>query len=82
MSDSQLVEQAWVVYCIETQEFLCGTPNNRIYGDFGNARIFRKQSAAINSKKMQPTLKKAVVLPISVSIDRKSLFKAVLKGGE
>lgn len=82
MSEAQLIQEAWVVYCIETQEFLCGTSNNRIYGGFENARIFRKHSAAINSKKMQPTAKKAVVLPISVSIDRKLLFKAVLKGAE
>lgn len=82
MNETQVVERAWVVYCIETQEFLCGTPTNRIYGGFENARIFRKQSAATNSKKMQPKEKKAVVLPISVSIDRKLLFKSVLKGGE
>ena len=80
MSDAQITEQAWVVYCIETQEFLCGTSTNRIYGGFENARIFRKQSAATNSKKMQPATRKAVVLPISVSIDRKLLFKTVLKG--
>jgi hypothetical protein len=82
MSDNLIVEEAWVVYCIETQEFLCGTPTNRRFGEFREARIFRKRSAASNSKAMLPTAKKPVVLPITVSVDRKNMFKTVLAGGE
>lgn len=82
MNDSLLIEEAWVVYCIETQEFLCGTSNNRRFGPFNDARIFRKKSAATNSKAMLAKLLKPVVLPITVTVDKKNMFKSVLASSE
>lgn len=87
MNDRVLNEQAWVVYCVATQEFLCGTPTNRRFGQFNDARIFRKKSAASNSKNMLTDNRdfpgrKPIVVPITVTVDLRYLFKAALKGGE
>ena len=78
MSNTAVNCEAWVVYCIGTQEFLCGTPTNRRFGPFDEARIFRKRSAASNSKNMLASEKKPIVVSINVSVEKKLLFKAVL----
>lgn len=87
MNEAILNEKAWAVFCVETREFLCGTAVNRRFGKFDDARIFRKKSAASNSKNMLTDSRdfpgrRPVVVPITVTVDLRYLFKAVLKGGE
>lgn len=79
MSDSILTEEAWAVFRPSSKEFLCGSPTNRRFGEFKDARIFRKRSAAINSSKSYyDKTEGLIVVPLSVSVDKKELFKILL----